>query len=76
MDFTEKHEQMLQETHDVVIKLKTVILDSDGHKGLASQVNDVCSSHYRLRRNFWLLIGILAGSGIITGTVLGVFNGG
>ena len=75
-DFTERHEMMLQETHDAAIKIQAVILDTDGHKGLASKVDDMCESHYRLKRNFWLLVGVLSGSGVITGAVLGVLNGG
>ena len=29
----------------------------------------------KLSRNFWLLVGILVGSGIISGTVFGVLEG-
>ena len=75
MEFTEKHEELLKETHDVVVQLKTVILNTNGNEGLASKVNKVCSSHYNLKRTVYILIAFLIGSGVITGTVLGVLNG-
>jgi len=59
--------QLFEETHSTVIELKTVLLGVSGtsNGGLVKQVNDVCKSHGRLKRNFYLLLGILAGSGII-----------
>ena len=74
-EFTGKHEATLQETHDTVIKLAAVILDTNGNPGLASKVETVCQSHYKLKRQFAILVGFLIGSGVISGTVVGVLNG-
>ena len=75
MEFTEKHEKMLQETHDTVTQIRAVLLDTNGNEGLASKVNKLCSSQYNLKRTVYILIAFLIGSGVITGTVLGVLNG-
>ena len=73
-EFTERHEQMLQETHNAVIKISTVLLGANGNPGLANKVDEVCQSHFKLRRDFWLLVGILIGTGTIAGTIIGMLN--
>lgn len=69
---------MLQKTHDEVIKLKTVLLGANGDEGLIGEIKNIKTDvktlnnrQHRMSRNFWLLIGILVGSGIL-GT--GVWN--
>ena len=59
--------QLIEETHSTVIELKTVLLGIPGtsNGGLVKQVNDVSKSHGRLKRNFWILVGILIGSGLL-----------
>lgn len=66
--------QLLEETHGSVIELKTVILGISGtaDKGLVGKVNDVShkvnnvvKNHSKLSRNFWILVGILIGSGLL-----------
>ena len=59
--------QLIEETHGTVVELKTVILGIPGtaDKGLVGKVNDVCKNHRKLSRNFWILIGILIGSGLL-----------
>lgn len=41
-DFTIEHERMLTETYHNVIQMSTVLLDTNGNKGLASRVQDAC----------------------------------
>lgn len=72
MEFTEKHELMLQETHDEILKVSTVLLGANGDRGLVGKVNDNCDhvkvledKHNDLSRKFWVLIGILVGSGVL-----------
>ena len=71
-------EEMIQETHDTVIELNTVLCgakDSDD-KGLIGEVKDVKVSLYKLKLNFWKLVYILIGLGILGGGAYGLFNGG
>ena len=77
MEFTEKHELMLQETHDTVIKVSAVILDTNGNKGLASRVVDISKrqdvledTQGKIEGKFKLMVGILIGSGVLTGTAV------
>lgn len=74
---TEKtQKQMIQETHDAMLVLKTKLpYMSDDIRENKESIEKLGSSHGRLKRNFWLLVGVLVGSGIITGGVFGVING-
>ena len=58
-----------QETHDKVIKIEAVLLGANGDEGFIGFLKEVAKSHYALKRNFWLLIGFLAGSGLLVGGI-------
>ena len=73
-------EQLIQETHDAVIELQTVLLGipETADEGLIGDVrdiklnvNDLHSKYRKLSNRLWILIGILVGSGAI-GT--GIYN--
>ena len=77
--------QIIQETHDAVLELKTSMVGIPGtsNGGLVKhvddveeRVNDLGSSHGKLKRNFWLLIGILIGSGVLGGGIYGILHTG
>ncbi len=74
-EFTEKHEQILQETHDATLKIQTVLLGTNGDAGLIGEVKQLSESHYKLRRHFWMLIAFLVGSGILASSIISVLNG-
>lgn len=59
--------ELLEETHGTVIELKTVMLGVPGtaDKGLAGAVASVTKGHRRLNERFWILVGILIGTGIV-----------
>lgn len=82
-DKTQK--QMIQETHQTVTQLNTVLLGvpNTDDRGLCGEVKDVKlvvsdlgKSHGKLKRNFWLLVGTLAGSGAIGGGIYSLLNVG
>ena len=83
---TEKtQKEMIQEIHQTTIQQRTVLLGVPGtdDKGLVGEVKDVklkvnsvARSHGKLKRNFWLLVGALAGSGAIGGGIWSLLNGG
>ncbi len=76
MALTKEERQKLDETHDTVGKIKTVLVGLNGDEGLVGQVSEIGKSHYKLKRNFWMLVGFLVGSGVITGSVLAALSGG
>jgi len=41
-------------------------------KGLAGKVREVCESHYKLKGQVTLLIGVLIGSGVLGSGIYGV----
>jgi len=76
MSLTKDERAILVKTYDKVIELTVLLLGSRGDNGLIGDVKRLASSHYRLKRNFYIIIGILLGSGIIGGvSVYGLFNG-
>lgn len=75
MEFTSDHARILQETHDNMLEVKTVLLGKNGDPGLCGEVNQVKKSHSTLKRNFWILVGLLIGSGVIASSVLTAFSG-
>ena len=63
-----------QEDHDMILKLYTEIVGLDGNPGLAETVRQLACRHNKLSRNFWMLVGILTGSGVI-GAGINYFGG-
>ena len=75
--------QILQEMQPVLNTLHTVILGVPGteEKGLVGDVKEIkdsvaglSKSHGKLKRNFYILVGMLIGSGVITGGVFGALS--
>ena len=75
---------MLQEVHDDVTQMKTVLLGvpNSADKGLVGELKDVKVSvidlnnrHRKLSQKFWVLIGCLAGSGILGTGLWGLLRG-
>ena len=71
MDDTER-DLMIKGTHDRVIKLDTVLLGANSDRGLIGDFQEVQKSHYKLRQRFYILIGVLGGSGVLTGAGFGI----
>ncbi len=69
--------QMIQETYENVTRLSTVILGVPGTEngGLVAEVKSLSGSHYRLKKSFWMLIGILIGSGILGAGAYNILGG-
>lgn len=59
--------EMIQEIHEAIVEIRVYIFGVRGTKnhGLAGNFEEVRKSHFKLKRNFWILIGVLAGSGVI-----------
>lgn len=42
--------------------------------GLVDKVNNVCEEHKKLSKNFFILVGVLAGSGLLGGSIAGIIQ--
>ena len=72
----EKQDTQLDRIELRIQEIATVLLgvpDSDD-KGLVGKVNESCEKQEKLSRNFWILVSTLVGSGVIGGSIWGVFN--
>ncbi len=70
-------EQMLTEIHDKVTRMETVILgvpDTD-NRGLCGEVKNLRKDMNHFKRNFWVLVGVLTGSGVISVGVFQIIGG-
>lgn len=83
MALTKEEKEILKEIRDSqndIAKeqavIHTVLLGADGAEGLVEEVKCLAKGHGKLKRNFWILVGTLAGSGIIGGGIAGLMNGG
>lgn len=60
---------------NTVNQIKTTLVGMEGDGGgLCQKVEDICDDHYKLKDNFRMLIGILIGSGVISGGAVGVIK--
>ena len=59
-----------------VKEIRTVLLGvpNTDDKGVVGKVNDVCDNHVALKNKVYLAVGLLAGSGILTGTGVGIWQ--
>jgi|TARA_R100001530_G_C4284671_1_gene146507 hypothetical protein len=65
----EEHDKIRMETHDAVQTIRAVLLGANGDNGLVGDVKRLANSHYKLKQQFWVLVGLLVGSGILAGGI-------
>ena len=77
-------DELIQKTHDAVLEIKTVLLgvpntDDTGLVGEVKAIKIDCNilnnRHRKLSRNFWILVGILAGTGVVGGSIYQLLGG-
>jgi hypothetical protein len=80
-ELTDNERKQIQETHDTVIRLHALLIGSNGDEGICGDIKSLkdnietlYSKHNRLSRNFYILVGILAGSGVLVSGLLGLFK--
>ncbi|MCK5236285.1 MAG: hypothetical protein KAR06_04790 [Deltaproteobacteria bacterium] len=64
-----QREKRDQDTHDKVVRIEAVLLGANGDDGLVGYVKETAQSHYKLKQHFWILIGLLVGSGLLVGGI-------
>jgi len=75
MALTKDEKQKLDNTHDAVIQIRTVLLGANGDdKGLCGEVKSLAISHYHLKKYFWILVAFLIGTGFISFSVLNIMG--
>ena len=81
MALTKAERDILEDTHTSVVALTTAIKGMNGKGGLLNHVDDhdhefesVYERHNKLSRNFWMLVGVLVGSGVIGGSIWGALG--
>jgi hypothetical protein len=74
MELTDRQVIQIEETHDTVVQLKTVLLGANGNPGLVTKVEKSCERQDALEKRFWYLVGTLAGLGLISGGILGLLK--
>ena len=74
--FTENEKAKLLNAAESQNKLHTYLMGMNGEKGFCHRIDegllDITKRHNKLERKFWWLVGILLGSGVITGSAIGL----
>ncbi len=60
----------LDKYHESVTILNTVVLGKNGDAGLVGKLEHNCDETNMLKTRFWMLIGLLIGSGVLGGVGL------
>ena len=68
-EFTPELEKLIRETHDVALQTHDALLGIDGQGGIMRRVQCLENNYSKLNRNFWILVALLVGLGIIGGGV-------
>ena len=78
MALTNEERALLQNVKDDQTEIKTVLLGvpNTDDTGLVGEVKELARGHGRLKKNFWILVGLLIGAGVISGSVITAVNGG
>jgi len=72
MAYTKEDQKKIDETHDKVIEISIVLLGTNGDDGMCGDMKRITESHYKLKRNFWILVAFLAGSGVLGSGIWGI----
>jgi len=59
MALNESERKLLSETHNNMIKIKTVLLGTNGDEGLCGDVKQNTKSIRTLYRTVWIIVGII-----------------
>jgi hypothetical protein len=73
-DFNPELEKLIRESHDAICQLHDALLGVDGQGGMMRRVQHLEENYQKLNRNFWILVALLTGLGIIGGGIWGIFR--
>ncbi len=66
--------EFTDDDREMLVGIKTVLVGMNGDPGLVGEFSILSKTVAKLRKNFWTLVGILVGSGIL-GTGIGLLTG-
>jgi hypothetical protein len=81
--FTPELEKLIRELHDAICQLHDAIIGIDGQGGIlrrlevlekADRIDRLERNYAKLNRNFWSLVALLVGLGIISGGLWGLLR--
>lgn len=82
MALTKEEREILSEIRDNQAEIRedqivvhTVLLGANGAPGLVDEVKALASGYGKLKRNFYILVGTLIGSGVIGTGIYGIIGG-
>ena len=73
-EFTPELEKIIRESHDSIRRLEDALLGVNGQGGIMRRVEYLESHYAKLNRNFWILVSLLIGSGILAGGIVGLLR--
>ena len=73
-EFTPELEKLIRESHDSIQRLEQALLGVNGQGGMIRRVEELEGNYSKLNRNFWVLVALLVGSGMLSVGVLGVLG--
>jgi len=73
-DSLEAYEMAYEELEKKVNDIHGVLLGVNGYPGLAKRFEELSDSHYKLKRNFYMLVAFLIGSGILSASIITALN--
>ncbi len=69
IEFTPALEEIIRESHDSIKRLEDALLGINGQGGIMRRVETLELHYAKLNRNFWVLVALLVGSGILGGGI-------
>jgi hypothetical protein len=73
-EFTEECYKLIRESHDTIKRLESALLGIDGQGGIMRKVEDLENNYAKLNRNFWILVSLLVGSGVLGASLWGLLT--
>jgi hypothetical protein len=74
--FSESEKKLLLDAAKSQSEIHTYLMGVDGQPGFCKRIEkglaDITNRHNALEKRFWWLVGILLGSGLITGGAIGL----
>ena len=69
VELSDEQAKKIDEVLSSIVEIRTVLLGAKGEEGggLCAEVKELQADHTALKRNFWMLIALLVGSGILGG---------
>ena len=74
VELSDEQAKKIDQALTSIVEIRTVLLGAEGEKdaGLCSEVKELQKGQTTLNRNFWVLVALLVGLGLLGGGVWGL----